>query len=361
MKKSFIIILCSFFSFLVSCGSKENTKEEIRVRPVKYTEVGFIGGERTRTFDGVARNNKEVNLSFRIPGIITYYNLKSGQKVKEGELLAKLDNAETTLSYEQSLASLNSAQSQLNTMQSTLDRTRTLYEKGTNSLSDYENAKNSYASAKANYQSALRSVDIQKKQISYASIYAPFDGTIISEDAEKDETVSTGQLIAVLNAGGDMEVRLGIPENVINKIQMNMEVTITFPSLEGLVFKGVVSQITPAIDQNTSTYPIKVKILDPINDIRSGMVAKVSFDFETNTDRNVLVVPINAVGKDGEGNFVFLIKSTDEKTGIAEKKYIQIGELTAEGFEVENGLQFGDKIATAGLQSLLNGQKVLLD
>ncbi|WP_231372764.1 efflux RND transporter periplasmic adaptor subunit [Aureivirga sp. CE67] len=361
MKKSIFIILLGLIFTFTSCGNDEKVQTEQRVRPVKFTEIGFIGGERTRTFDGVARNNKEVNLSFRISGIITYYNLKSGQKVKKGELLAKLDNAETTLAYEQAVASLNSSKSALNTAKSTLDRTRTLYEKGTTSLSEYENAKNGYASAKANYQSALRSVDIQKKQISYASIYAPFDGTIISEEAEKDETVSAGKLIAVLNAGGDMEVRLGIPENVINKMQMNMEVSISFPSLEGLVFNGVVSQITPAIDQNTSTYPIKVKILDPVKDIKSGMVAKVTFDFETNTDRNVLVVPINAVGKDGQGNFVFLIKSDDDKTGIAEKKYIQIGELTAEGFEIKSGLKLGDKIATAGLQTLLNGQKVLLD
>ena len=75
----------------------------------------------------------------------------------------------------------------------------------------------------------------------------------------------------------------------------------------------------------------------------------------------MIVVPIKAVGEDGEGNYVFLIETEDNKTGIVRKQTIKIGEITSNGFEVESGLEAGQLIATAGLQSLLDGQKVKLN
>ena len=114
---------------LLSCGAEEK-KEETTLRPVKYMEIGFLGGEESRTFSGTARTEKIINLSFRNSGIITQFDLKLGQKVKKGQLLAKLDNVQSRLAYEQSITQLNSAASQVNTAKLSLNRVRTLYEKG---------------------------------------------------------------------------------------------------------------------------------------------------------------------------------------------------------------------------------------
>ena len=361
MMKIYPTILLLLFSLvLAACGAEEQVEEKA-LRPVVFEEVGFLGGADMRTFSGTAQTDKIVNLSFRSSGIITMFDVQLGQQVRKGELLARLDNVQARLAYEQSLSALNSAASQMNTAKLNLDRIRSLYEKGSASLSDFENAKNSYKTAEASHESAQRSVDIQREQVRYGFIYAPESGTIASVNAEVDENVSAGQTVAVLNAGSDMEISLGLPESVINRVTANDAVEVNFSSLMGDSFQGTVTEVSPSLDPNNATYPIRIRIDDPSEAIKSGMTANVTFDFSAeNLASGTLVVPAKAVGEDGNGRFVFLIEEQSEAEGIVKKQAIQVGTLTAEGFEVTAGLSPGQKIATAGLQTLLNGQEVRL-
>ena len=354
-----VLTLVLFLGILWSCGEKEK-KEEKFVRPVKYQEVGFLGGEKARTFSGTARTEKIINLSFRNSGIITEFEIKLGQKVKKGQLLAKLDNVQARLAYEQSLTQLNSAASQMNTAKLSLNRVRSLYEKGSAALSDFEAAKNSFKTAEESYRSAERGVDIQKDQIRYGYIYAPEDGTIASISAEVDENASPGQTVAVLNAGTEMEIDLGLPESVINGVSQGMKVGVAFSSLEDQEFEAVVTEVSPAADTNTATYPVKVTVSNPSVAIKSGMAASVTFDFSNHdVSAQELIVPAHAIGEDSEGRFVFVIEGEGDQAKVS-KQQVTIGALTSEGFEIKSGLSAGQKIATAGLQTLLDGQEVRL-
>lgn len=341
----------------LSCGD-EAAPEKV-LRPVRALEVGYGAEDAVRTFSGTAQTDKVVNLSFRSSGIITLFNIRLGQRVRRGELLAQLDNVQARLAYEQAVASLNSAASQMNTAKLNLDRVRALYEKGSASLSDYENAKNSFRTAEASHESAQRSVDIQQDQIRFGFLYAPETGIIAAVNAEVDENVSAGQAVAVLNAGADMQIALGLPESVINGVRQGMTVTITFPALPGLQHGGTITEISPSVDAQTATYPVRVTLRDPSNEIRSGMTANVTFDFGGPAlTENRLVVPAKAVGEDADGRFVFLLEGQGSVVVSVRKQHIQVGELTSAGFEVLEGLEAGQRIATAGLQTLLNGQEV---
>lgn len=354
------LILLSLYMTLTSCGDEEKIDETVP-RPIEYAQVKVLGGAMTRTFSGTAKTEKIVNLSFRNSGIITVFNLKLGQKVKKGELLAKLDNVQSRLSYEQAVTTLNSSASQMNTAKLNLDRIRILYERGSSSLSEFESAKDSYRTAKESYRSAERGVAIQNEQIQYGYIYAPEDGTISSIVVEIDENVSAGQTVAVLNSGTDMETSLGIPESIINKIEEDMEVEVMFSAIPSKKYKGLVTEVSPSVDNSTATYPILVKIINPSEEIKSGMATNVTFDFSTklenNTVNNIPVVPTSAVGQDTEGQFVFLIEPDGNESKV-KKHYITIGELTNEGFPVISGLKVGQKVAIAGLHTILDGQKV---
>ncbi|CAM1364730.1 efflux RND transporter periplasmic adaptor subunit [Tenacibaculum xiamenense] len=350
---SFLLIIC------ISCG-KEAQQEKKLIRPVLYKSVGYFGGDKTQSFSGTSRTDKIIKLSFRSSGIITKFNIKIGQKVRKGQQLATLDNVQARLNYQSALSSLNSAESSMNTAKLSLDRTKTLFEKGSVALSNYESAKNQYTSAKNSYNSAKQSVELQKEQIKFGYLIAPENGIIASVNAEIDENVSPGQTIATLNAGTDMEISLGLPESVINQVKENMEVDISFSSLEGKNFKGKVTEVSPAVDANTATYPVRIALLNATNEIKSGMAANVTFHFGNGSKDEVkeLVVPANAVGEDSKGNFVFLINEGDKNT--VTKQQVTIGELTSEGFIIKSGLNAGQKIATAGLQTLLEGQEIKL-
>lgn len=342
-----------------SCSKKKEETEKF-VRPVEYTEVGYLGGGKIRTFSGTAQTDKIINMSFRNSGIITQFDIKLGQKVRKGQLLAKLDNVQSRLSYEQAVTQLNSAESQMNTAKLAFNRVRSLYEKGSASLSDFESAKNAFKTAQSSYQSAKRGTAIQKEQVSYGYLYAPEDGIVSAVASEKDENIAPGQIVATLNAGTTMEITVGIPESVINGIKQGMEVDVDFSSLPNKKFKAKVTEVSPSVDFNTATYPIRLAVTNPSEDIRSGMAANITFDFgDHKNDNTILVIPAHAVGEDSDGRFVFLIQQEGEVTTVKKHKIV-IGNLTQEGFEVTSGLSLGQKIATAGLQTLLNGQEVKL-
>jgi RND family efflux transporter MFP subunit len=358
MNKTILIAILIFTC--VSC--KEKVEEKITLRPVTYEKVDFLDWENSRVFTGTSRANEVINLSFRNSGIITLFNLKLGQKVEKGDLLAKLDNVQARLNYESALSSMNSAASQMNTSKLNLDRVRALYEKGSSSLSDYENAKNSFLTAKGSYEASQRSVDIQQEQITYGFLYAPTDGRISNISAEINENMSAGQIVAVLNADGRKEISLGIPESVINEIKLKESVAVKFTSLADNTYTGVITEVAPSIDINTATYPVKVALEGDTQDVRSGMSASVTFNFETSAEEklDIIGVPTTAVGEDSKGNFVFHLVDVKDNTATAKKKYVTIGNMHSNGFEIQKGLKRGDLILTAGLQTILNDQQVKL-
>ena len=353
-----------FFTFIViislvafsSCGEEEK-KEEV-IRPVRYGEVFVTGGEQTRTFTGTSQAGISTNLSFKVSGTIQSIAVKVGDNVRRGQTLAELDPKDYRLQVQEAEAALVQAQSQAVNSKNNYERVRQLYENRTSSKSDLDAARAADESAQATVDRMQNSLELARRQLSYTVLKAPTNGTIASRMIEINENVQAGQTIAVLNVGKDMEVALGLPENVINNVQRDMRVQVAFPSLQNKSFQGVVGEVSPSVDPSSSTYPVRVRINNPSSDVKSGMSANVSFTFGSDSIEELLVVPTNAVGEDGEGNFVFVIKEEEDNYPRAIKKYIEIGKLTSKGFEVLGGLSLGQKVATAGLQSLLDGQKV---
>ncbi|AXG69968.1 multidrug resistance protein MdtE [Kordia sp. SMS9] len=359
LKFTLITIITLFF--FTSCEEKKEEKKVV-LKPVKYITVGDISTQKIRTFSGKAKAGDAINLSFRSNGVITKVNHWKGAKVKKGAIIAKLDNVEANLAYQQSVSAMKSAQSSMNTAKSNLNRVKSLYEKGSNSLSDYEQARNSYQTALDQFENAKQSKNIQATQLSYGIIKAPKDGIIANTDGGVGERVSSGHVFAVLNAGKEIKIEVGLPENIVNRVKLDMKTKLEFPAIEGHIFDGTVTELSPTINEESSTYNTVVFIDKPIAEIKAGMAAKVTFDFTDSSRQksNSIIIPVKAVGEDGKGRFVFLIQSKDDTKGTIKKQHVELGELTADGFIIKNGLTAGDKIATAGLQTLLDGQEVRL-
>ncbi|MEM9525298.1 MAG: efflux RND transporter periplasmic adaptor subunit [Bacteroidota bacterium] len=360
-RHSLLLILIGIGLLLSSCGEKEAMEVKF-LRPVKYEVVSYGQKKNVRSFSGTAQTDVVVQLSFRSSGIITLFNVKLGQRVRKGQLLGQLDNVQARLAYEQAVTQLNSTESQMNTAKLSLNRIRSLYEKGSAALGEFEAAKNAYRTAQEGFRSAQRGVDIQQEQVRFGFLYAPDDGIISSVLAEKDENVSPGQPVAVLNAGEGMEIVIGIPESVINSVAKGMEATASFSSIPDESFAATVTEVAPSVDGNTATYPVRLSVSRSAGKIKSGMAARVSFDFSDKTEANAqsLIIPIKAVGEDSDGQFVLLIDQSQD-TAMIKKQHIEIGELNETGFVVKSGISAGQKIATAGLQTLLDGQRVRVE
>lgn len=350
-----VLILILFISFLISCGDEKQVDEKIR--PVRYAEVTLGGGGSTRVFSGTAKTGIESKLSFKVGGTVKTVNVKVGDYVSKNRVLVELDETDYKVKLMEAEARLRQAESQALNSRNNYERVKSLYETNSISKSDLDGARAQYESAVANVEGMKSALEFAKLQLEYTRLLAPVSGSIAVCNIEINENVQPGQVIVILVVGENMEIELGIPENVINRIQKGMSVKVEFPSLNDS-FNGVVSEVSPSIDLNSSTYPVSIKILDPTVDVKSGMAANVSFSFKGSSSNEMIVVPVAAVGEDSEGRFVFLVEPDSADIGVVKKHHIQIGELTSEGFEVLSGLSVNQKVATAGLQSLIDGQKV---
>ena len=348
------------FLALFSCSSTEETKETV-IRPVMYEKVVLGGGIQQRTFSGTAISGTETRMSFKVSGNIQTLRVKDGDEVKKNQLLVTLDNSDFQLQYEQSDASVKNADAVEKQAKSNYERIRSLYENGSTSLSDFENAKANYESAKANESSAKKARKLARAQLDYCKLYAPIEGSVSSLSAEVNENVTAGQTIMVLSSEGDLEVNLGLPESYITNVNVQDQVGVSFSALPGEEFQGIVSEVSFSINSQTSTYPVVVKLIGDTKSIRPGMAATVTFSINTSKpgQPDLLKVPAQAVGEDEDGNFVFTLEASEEQY-VIKRRSITIGQLTEGGFEIVDGLEEGELIATAGLQTLLDGMKVRL-
>lgn len=344
---------------LFACGSDEEgiSREKEIIKPVKYAEISLSGGIQQRRFNGSARSGSETNLSFRTNGLIQQIRVKVGDRVRQGQLLAQLDQRDQSLSYEQGKSSVQSAKIQLETTKSSLERTKELYQASSSSLAEYEQSKNSYAAALSNYQTAQKALDLQASQFSYAKIIAPTKGVVSSVNAEINEFAQAGSPIIIMNSGGgDLEVNVGVPESYITRIKQGDKVQVVINRQD---IEGVVSEVGFSSSSST-TYPVIVKVSEPNEEVRPGMPAEVTFSFGSVDEAPLLWVPVKAVGEDADNNFVFRLQLQADSGYQVEKVPIEIGPLGDNGFVVISGLEAGNLVATAGLRSLYNGRIVSL-
>ena len=341
-----------------ACGGKTEEVQVETIKPVKYGKVIISGGLQLKTFSGTAKSATEANLSFRTNGQLQSLKVKVGDKVKRGQVLGALDNKDAQLSYQQAKASLDNAIVQRNNSKSNLERTKQLYQASNVSLSEYDQAKASYANANSQYENAVKSLDLQQRQLSYFTLIAPTNGIVASVAVEENEVVQAGAPVVTITAGKEIEIEVGIPEAYISKINKDDEVTVSFSSLKNKSFKGRITEV-PYSAGTSAVYNVTLAVINPTNDIRPGMSSDITFEFGNSNHEENLIVPTKAVGEGPDGKFVYTLKEADGNY-IVEKRPVTIGDITVDGFIVLRGLAEGELVATAGLKSLYNGRKVKL-
>lgn len=357
---------------LTACGGEETTVVEPTFRPVRYQTINYSQNAGEHTYSGVAQAAQLSRLSFRVGGTIRSVDVKLGDRVRKGQLIATIDPADYSIQAEQSNASakgaeanLQAAETQLINARSSYLRIEKLYENNSVPLSDFEQAKSGYESAQASYDaaqtqvtSALKQFQSARNQVSYTRLIAPFDGVITLVNAEVNELVGSGGAVAELSSEAKPEVNIGVPENYIANIKKGEKVDIRFSVLPDEVFLGTVSEVSYAAG-SSPTYPAIISIDNPSQAIRPGMAATVTFRKQTAGEAH-LICPVKALGKDTESTFVYVLEKETEDTYVTRRKTVEVGELLSNGFVIKTGLQEGDIVATAGLKSLLEGMQVRL-
>ena len=345
---------------LGGCGGTDPELEE-RLRPVRHLVVDDNGGARVRSLSGISKSKTESRLSFKVPGTVTAVDVQIGQRLDEGDLIAELDSAEYDLQQQQAQASLVEAQANNRRAAANYERTKGLYANDNASLNDLEAARAQAESGEAVVAAASKALEIASLNASYTRLTADTDCSIATLDVEVNENVSAGQQVAMVSCGDDYEVDLDLPESLIGSITEGTRVNINFGAIPDQEFTGVVSEIAAASATGSAAFLVVVSIEGSHPSLRSGLAADVTFILDQAGARSSPVLPVSAVINDPAGTFVFVAESTG--TGgeaIIRRRAVQLGELSQEGVEVVEGLEIGDRVVTAGITVIRDGQRVLI-
>lgn len=363
---------------------------EVETLDVKHETI-----VQTVSATGKIQPEIEVKISSEVSGEVIELPIKEGQIVEKGDLLVRInpDLYESgvdrmTASLSNSKAGLNQAEAQLAEAKSNYDRNKKLYDKGVISGSEWDKVVSSYDVAKAvksaaffNVRSAEASLTESRDNLNRTTIYAPVSGTISRLDVELGERVlgtiqmAGTELLRVADLN-NMEVEVDVNENDIVKVRIGNEATIEVDAFLKKKFKGVVTSIsnsassTLTADQVTN-FKVKVRILkESYKDLtegkeshyspfRPGMTATV--DIVTQTNKNVLVVPISAIVLKAETDSVKGVEEKDVlkeslfvlQDGAAKLKFVVTGIQDDKNIEIVEGLSPKD-VVIIGPYSLVN-------
>lgn len=358
--QNFSLMALGLFFLLGCLGCEENAAAPPEpIRPVRYLEIQSRVREAVHTFSGTARAAVESHLSFKVDGNIQRLPVKMGDHLKKGALIARIDPADYQIRVQEAQAALSKARAQARNATATYQRIRALYENHNTSLSKLDAARARAESSRAAVRAAEKQLELARRQLAYTRLKAPADCAVAAVLVEVNENVRAGQPIVTITAGSTMEVRVGVPESVIGRLSPGDGAEVCFDALPDQRFSAEVAEVGVSATRTETTFPISVQLDNPQGRIRPGMAAEVAFHLVPEQS-DVIRLPGKAVSEDRKGRFVFVITPLENGKGTVHRRPVTVGELSPEGLEIIEGLSPGDKVVTAGLSRIRDGQTVKL-
>jgi RND family efflux transporter MFP subunit len=357
--KKNIVLIGILVLLLSSCVSKDIPAK--RLRPVKYVIISkdmISSGDKV--FSGVIQADTSTNLSFKVGGNIQTLNVREGEFIKKGQIIATLDPILYSLKDEEVQAEVAQAYSKYYNDAKYYLRLAKLYKEGAISDRQLDDAKANAESSADGLKSAKKRSEYQTFLMEYTTLKAPIDGYVATINAEINENVEAGTSVIRLISSGDVEVKTNIPEDYINSIKQGDKVSVEIEALNRQKFEGYISDIGADALSNFTTFPVVVKLYNSTSEIKSGMSANVSINLDRSAEK-LIVIPMTSVLDDGKSKYVYTLRQTGINQAKVVKTPVEIGEIYASGVKIKKGLTFTDKLVVAGVSKISDGMTVRLD
>jgi RND family efflux transporter MFP subunit len=346
MKKILIISATAIFVIIGCRNNNQNLTADIEI-PVSVQEIRLTSIKEFVNTTGTAFPKGEIELSSKITA--SYYLEKNpqtgrlwqmGDKVKEGALIARLEDREYVISVKLETNQLN-----LELAESELKKQESLYEKGGVTLKELK-------TASIEYENAKTSVENAKLQMAKTRLVAPINGVIVDLPYYTQGTqIASGSKIVKIMDYQTMYMEVQLPEKYMSVIKPSQNVNLTNYTIPGDTIIGQVTQLSPAIDADTRTFKGNIQINNRDYLLRPGMFVKA--DIVTNNKDSVIVIPKNIILSRQRGKTVFIIDR-----GVAAERVIETGLENISDVEVTRGLMKGERVVTSGFETLSNKSKV---
>ena len=353
-----VVIAAGYFAF----NSLSNSTLEVKLTTViKQTPAR---SSAVLNASGYVVAQREASVSSKGTGVLVYLGVVEGDKVKKGQIIARLDDRDIVAQLDEAKSSLQLYQAQLNEVQNNYNREKELFSRGLSSQQSLDQAETAYKSFLANVDIAAARIRAAEVALENMIIRAPFDGTVLTKNAEVGEIVapfgaSTTSRAAVVTIAdmNSLMVETDVSESNIQKIKQDLDCEIVLDANPGKTYQGYVFKIVPTADRSKATVLVKVGFKSYDDRVLPEMSAKVSFLAEQSNEEEdqkpVLTAPLSAV-EDFEGRKIVYIVADD----MAVQKEITTGRLFGNYVEITSGLSEGEKIIDNLNEKIKDGSQV---
>lgn len=346
MKKFLPIIAVVLFAAAACRNQEQNLNADIEI-PVTVEDIKLKSIEEFINTTGTAFPKGDITLKSKITALYYLENnprtgrpWQLGDRIRQGELIARLEDKEYVNSLKLETNKLN-----LELSETELRKQESLYEKGGVTMRELK-------TAGINYENAKTTVENSQLQLEKTKVISPIDGVIVDLPYFTHGTqVDAGLTIVKIMDYQVMYMDVQLPEKYITTIKPGQPVNLTNYTLPEDTIPGRITQISPAIDADTRTFKGNITINNPDLLLRPGMFVKA--DIVTDKKDSVIVIPKNVILSRQKGKTVFVVDR-----GVASERIIETGLENLTETEVIRGLTKNDRLVTSGFETLSNRSKV---
>ncbi len=324
--------------YLAPPQSRGAAERQERTAPLKVEAVVAARKSMARRIEAVGstRARQSVEIVPMASGRIVAINFTSGQRVKKGDILVKLDDDIEN-------ANLVEAEAKFQQAKLAVDRARTLRRENIQTQASLEALLALQAGAEAE-------VDRSRRKLADRVIAAPFDGMIGLRRVDPGARVNETTVIAMLDDRETIELEFSLPETVFGEARQGLPVVATAAAFPGRHFDGAVSLIDNRIDPVGRAFKLRAELPNPDLLLPAGMFMQLAVELER---RDAVTIPEEAVIVEGDQAYVFLIAN-----GKAARREVVLGLREPGIVEVTHGLENGDLVITRGIQRVREGSPV---
>lgn len=322
--------------------AKENPDSNRKLRFVALDTLKNKNFEHLIEIQGKIEADQNVMLSARSAGVVTAVLVNTGDVVKKGQVLAKLDDIIIRKSMDE--------------LKSRLDFAITVYNKQKNLWDQKIGTEVQYLQAKSNKEALENSLATLNEQLDLTRIKSPITGTVDEVNIKLGQTLAPGQpAIRVINSS-QLKAVAKVGETHLSNVKTGNTVKITFPDLKKAL-ETKISFASKAIDPVTRTFDVEVQLQSGDKQYRPNMLAIMKIvDYQV---KDVISIPVNVIQHDQGGEYVYVAENQNGKL-VVKKKLITVG-MISEGFaEIKSGLSPNELLITNGYQDLSEGDLVQL-
>ncbi len=330
--------------FVVSgCGNdqpEQSAETRRNATPVYVQEIQPSEFRHYVNVLGSVESDKTIMISPKVSATVEEINVRAGQQVAKGDVLARLDGEIT--------------RSQIREVQTQLDLAETLLERQSNLRDQNIGSEVEFLQAQNRVESLQRQLATLNEQYENFTIRATISGTVDLVEMKVGETVSPGMPVVQLANSEALKVTARVSEAYITRITQTDSVEISFPSLDETI-KNQLNVVSRAINASNRTFGVEIFIPNGSDQIRPNMMAQVKINDITLYDQ--IVVPANTVQQANNISFVFIAEETDNGW-TARNREVTTGYNYDNDLVITNGLETGDRLITLGYANLSNGAAI---